>query len=155
MKLNRLSILIAASFYLTACGASPLLNHTNADGKQSPLTADAACPLKFSNSGLCAKIDWIVGPDGSNEDSFRLSFWNKETGDSSGPYVNSGHDVAVQLWMPSMGHGSSPVTVAAESTGIYRATRVFFTMPGAWEIRVRLQDGGTLVEQAIQAVNIQ
>jgi hypothetical protein len=55
----------------------------------------------------------------------------------------------VMLWMPSMGHGSSPVTVERLSTGVYRASRVFFTMKGDWEIHVQSKDGGEVHDEAV------
>jgi hypothetical protein len=41
------------------------------------------------------------------------------------------------------------VTVAKVDTGTYRATQVFFTMPGDWEIRIQRLVNGTLIEQAV------
>jgi hypothetical protein len=117
--------------------------------------ANKNCPLDYPNSNLCAKIEWIVGPNGDDgESSFFVKFWDKHTGAPEGPYADPEHDVAVQLWMPTMGHGSSPVTMAEQAVGVYKATRVSFIMPGAWNIRVKLQDGNALVEQAILPVTI-
>jgi hypothetical protein len=61
-------------------------------------------------------------------------------------------EVAVVLWMPSMGHGSSPVSVAKIDVGTYRASQVFFTMPGDWEIRIQRLVNGAVVEQAVIAL---
>jgi hypothetical protein len=44
--------------------------------------------------------------------------------------------------------------MAEQAVGVYKATRVSFIMPGAWNIRVKLQDGNALVEQAILPVTI-
>ena len=149
-------LLMTTIFTLNACEVSPLLNHENADDKKNNglNVANENCPLDFPNSGLCAKIEWIVGPSGDGENSFFVKFWGKETGTPQGPFVDPEHDDGVQLWMPSMGHGSSPVTVTEEEVGVFRATRVFFIMPGPWDIRVKLLDGATLVEQAIQSLTI-
>lgn len=153
--MKNLFFLLNALIALSACGVSPLLNHANAeDNKNNINVANENCPLDYPNAGLCAKIEWLVGPSGSGANSFTIKFWDKDTGAPAGPYVDPEHDVTVQLWMPSMGHGSSPVTVSKESTGIYKATNVFFIMPGDWDIRVKLVDGATVVEQAVQAVTI-
>lgn len=45
-------------------------------------------------------------------------------------------DLAVQLWMPSMGHGSSSVKITQLGVNKYKVTEAFFVMPGAWEVRV-------------------
>lgn len=50
----------------------------------------------------------------------------------------------VKLWMPNHGHGSTPVQLS-EAGGQCRAlTRVNFTMPGTWDVVVKLkgQDSG-------------
>ncbi len=45
-------------------------------------------------------------------------------------------DLTVKLWMPDMGHGSSPVTVTQFGVNKYKVTQAFFIMPGNWEVRV-------------------
>lgn len=154
--MKHIFLLVTALFSFSSCGASPLLNHENANDKKNIKiqVADEKCPLYFPNSDLCAKIEWIVRPSGDGENSFLIKFWDKETGNSAGPYKDPEHDLIVQLWMPSMGHGSSPVTVTEKDIGIYKAARVFFIMPGDWDIRVKLQDGDAVVEQAMQKVKI-
>lgn len=60
--------------------------------------------------------------------------------------------IAVVLWMPGMGHGSSPVTVERIDSGLYRASKVFFTMKGQWEIRFQIKNGDTIKDQAIVSI---
>jgi hypothetical protein len=70
--------------------------------------------------------------------------------------VNPNGQWLIKLWMPSMGHGSSPVkisqalgTAGAPLDGVFNVTNVFFVMPGEWEIRVIVKDGnGNLLDQA-------
>lgn len=45
-------------------------------------------------------------------------------------------DLKVELWMPHMGHGSSPVTITQFGVNKYKITEAYFIMPGAWEVRV-------------------
>jgi hypothetical protein len=48
----------------------------------------------------------------------------------------AGLDVAVEPWMPAMGHGASVVpTVSEEGGGRYVAREVDLFMPGRWELR--------------------
>jgi predicted dinucleotide-binding enzyme len=47
----------------------------------------------------------------------------------------------VKLWMPEHNHGSSAVQIGPVSEGCRLITRVNFTMPGLWEVRVELSDG--------------
>lgn len=48
--------------------------------------------------------------------------------------------IEVELWMPSMHHGSSPTYVEAApyQAGLFYVRDVFFIMSGDWEIRVTL-----------------
>lgn len=51
-----------------------------------------------------------------------------------------------KLWMPDMGHGSSPTRLTEMTPGCTKVERINFLMEGAWEIRVTLDGGdkGTL-----------
>jgi nitrogen fixation protein FixH len=52
--------------------------------------------------------------------------------------------------MPQMGHATRPVAAAAEGGGRYRAD-VDLSMPGQWEITVRIAAGGQ-VQEAVLSV---
>lgn len=155
MKKSIFSLLITI-ITLNSCGYSPARRHNNPKviDDQSLLMSHEKCPLKYPLSHLCAKIEWITGPDGDQENSFLIKFWNEQSGSPDGPYTTPSQKVFAQLWMPSMGHGSSPITLTSKSSGIYKATKVFFVMPGDWEIRVKLFKGTTLVEQSQQPLTI-
>ena len=50
-----------------------------------------------------------------------------------------GLEVAVEPFMPAMGHGTSTPTLhAAEGNGKYLLTEVYLYMPGVWELRLYL-----------------
>ena len=50
--------------------------------------------------------------------------------------------VEAKLWMNMghHGHGSGPTTIAEGENGCYDITRIDFSMPGKWEIRVKFED---------------
>lgn len=84
---------------------------------------------------------WVVQPEpvdlgvGWGEAGFVLQ-------DSDGAAA-PGRDVTCDVWMPAHGHGSSePVTTTDAGEGLYRV-EAFFTMPGEWEVRCDVVDGGT------------
>lgn len=98
------------------------------DGKGS---ADEGCRLQFK-SGLCLAWAWENAPANSEFASlifktYRLIEGQIQPEDLSGT-------AALVLWMPSMGHGSSPTTVTRIEKGLYRAAKVYFVMPGAWDL---------------------
>lgn len=144
-----------------ACGASPLLNHRNPVRNQA-LTgptdpAPDSCPLRFERAGMCARLDWVRLPSEEETGIFLLRFTRLENGSAIPADAPAGLRVAVKLWMPDMGHGSSPVKVVRPmnasgipETGLYRAEEVHFVMPGAWEIRVIFKDeSGAPADQAV------
>lgn len=159
--------------FLFACN-SPILKHASAEDQKkiSGVTATpgaeneprlaAACPLSFPKAKLCANLEWLSPPslDEEKPGRLRLRFWNSETGAASGPYVNpdsslSGAKVAVKLWMPDMGHGSSPVKIGVSKdaqgnaiTGVFDTQEVYFSMGGHWEVFIQLKQGNTVAEQS-------
>jgi hypothetical protein len=50
---------------------------------------------------------------------------------------------SVELWMPSMGHGSSPVKLSPTKNSCVEISEMEFFMPGDWEVRTSLQNGET------------
>lgn len=158
----RKSLLLGLVILLSGCGKSPLFNHVRAEDQRAsePAPRPNACPLEFPKAGLCAAISWDVMPTGETEGSFTLRFWSKATGVAADP----AQTVFVKLWMKMDNgheHGSSPVTTTKKLSspgnpipGQYQANRVFFVMAGRWQIRVQLKQGATVVEEAIQFIDV-
>ncbi|MGE0526536.1 MAG: FixH family protein [Bdellovibrionales bacterium] len=111
------------------------------------------CRAKFA-SAHCVAYAWEKMPTDADYGSFLFrTFLPSLSGDAPVPEDPKG-TVAVVLWMPSMGHGSSPVTVEHLDVGTYRASDVFFTMKGDWEIRFQVKDGGNVQDQAIIPITL-
>jgi hypothetical protein len=51
--------------------------------------------------------------------------------------------VSADLWMPSMGHGSSPVSLYPQANGCTVIRNMNFMMPGDWQVRIRMQNNDT------------
>lgn len=122
----------------------------------SPSPSPATCDVELKNSGVCLDLSWDTKPTDEEEGAFTLHFWDKTDGTIEGPYMNPPHSLKVILWMPDMGHGSSPVKTKQSTdengsaiTGVYNVTRVTFVMPGEWEIRIQLKKDGKVVDEAI------
>lgn len=108
-----------------------------------------ACPLKFS-SGLCLEWDWEKEPAESEFGSLIFKTYKLENSQVV-PQDLSG-TAALVLWMPSMGHGSSPTTVTRIEAGTYRASRVYFVMPGAWDLHFQNKDGAKVIDEAVDSL---
>lgn len=139
-----------------ACGYSPILNHDTASPEAPRRTTIHAgdCELEFPQAGLCASFEW--GGELTSEDDMTatIKFWSRADGSAAGPYRDADGEVAVQLWMPDMNHGSRKVTVQAQGEGIYSATRISFSMPGKWEVRLQIKKNGHVHEQASFLVHL-
>jgi hypothetical protein len=51
---------------------------------------------------------------------------------------------SVELWMPSMGHGSSPTQVELLEKNCFAVSELDFFMPGKWEVRADFETEGTI-----------
>lgn len=148
---------------LGACGASSHLSQdtSNKETIREIKEVDPNCPLEYPSSAgrtLCAKIFWLEGPSSPDENSYTLKFWYRDTGSADwGPYMDPEYDVFVLPWMVMKNgreHGTAPTSVSRQEPGIYKVDRVFFIMPGRWQMRIQLKDGPTLVQTAVQIIDV-
>jgi hypothetical protein len=130
-----------------ACGDSHVVN----DPQRKVETVHSQCELAFASEDLCLSAKWEIMPTASTFGSMILTFSELENPDQVVTPVN---EPFVELWMPSMGHGSSPVTMEFIETGKYRVKDVFFIMPGHWDIHYQLKNGSTVIEDVIQKIDI-
>ena len=105
--------------------------------------AQAQAPMQhltFLKGELHAHVTWEKGPTAGSESVMHVAFVDK-----THHAVELPAKLKVELWMPAMGHGSSPVTVekaldeqGAPKLGEYRVSQVYFIMSGEWEAKVTL-----------------
>ncbi len=48
-----------------------------------------------------------------------------------------------------MAHGSVPITITRLDLGTYRASNVFFVMPGDWEIHFQSKQGEEVKDEVV------
>lgn len=157
-KANSLFPLMAGAVVLSMSCNSPLLNHADANdhrNRDNGQFSDESCPLAFPAAKLCASITFASQPVEREDNEAVVRFWSMEAGSASGPYVSPTSDVGVELWMPSMGHGSAKVKVnpARDSgnaviPGVFDAMPIYFVMGGDWEVWVQLKQGKKVIERA-------
>lgn len=145
----KILLLICNLLLLTACGDSHRINDSKTEVHTEGTSAQ--CQLHFQTEDLCLKMSWDEMPTDSTFGSMTLTFTDVH---HPSQVLSPRNEPFIVLWMPSMGHGSSPVTMTLVEEGVYKATDVFFIMPGPWEIRYQLKAGETVVEEVIQAINI-
>ncbi|MDH4468894.1 MAG: FixH family protein [Bacteriovoracaceae bacterium] len=94
----------------------------------------SSCSFYFKVENICFDVEWGVRPGEAEVGDFEIVFYAPET---LAPTELS-HDLSVKLRMPSMSHPSPHVKIQKLSEGRYHVERVFFNMPGDWEIQIRL-----------------
>lgn len=107
------------------------------------------CQIRFQSSGLCLLWSWEELPTAKVAGVLQFKVVRANALDDSPMPVDSEFTPSVLLWMPDMGHGSSPTNTTRVDVGSYRVTNVFFIMPGQWEIRFQIKDGEILKDEAV------
>jgi hypothetical protein len=125
MKKTHFSFLILTLLSLSC--ARP--NYVTSDDPNVFTQADS------SSNEIQALIKWEKLQTSNDMGVFNISFFYK---DDPTTLIDPQGQVEVKLWMPSMGHGSSPVKIEKVGLGLYKVTRVYFIMPGEWEIRIQI-----------------
>lgn len=106
--------------------------------------------LVFSN-GLLAIAVWESAPAPRVENKLTLQFQRVSDLVAASPEES----VSVELWMPSMNHGSRPTVTKAIPgvVGGYEVSKIYFVMGGDWDVRVHLTaPNGQRETQSLQLV---
>lgn len=119
----------------------------------SELMRTESSVLNFKKKGLSFSVTWEVGPS-RGDNKFIMRTWNDDLGTMNGPYQAPQETLHVFLWMPSMGHGSTPVSIKTLSGGEFEISKVNFMMRGKWEIRFQLKNGNQVVDETVLPLTI-
>lgn len=124
--MNRVALTATLALLLAACTAP-------GEGVDIPSTVTGA------NGRFAFTLE---GPESLQEGSVDLTV---RVARIDGGQPVDGADVAVRVTMPAMGHTSDPEAVETAS-GAYAVDGVLLDMPGAWVVRVRVDDAGDIDE---------
>lgn len=116
---------------------------------QQAAGAKANCDIQFSSSKYCLSWFWENKPTASAEGSLIFKIYRLNAFDQTAIQLDSQELPQLVLWMPSMGHGSTPSVVQRLDVGTYRATEVFFIMPGEWDLKFQLKTGSEVTDEAL------
>ncbi|MFZ3230361.1 MAG: hypothetical protein WA160_09160 [Pseudobdellovibrio sp.] len=91
------------------------------------------------NSTICAHLNFISSLDTSTEGEFIVH--------ALIPNNIAINNLKVSLWMPSMGHGSSPVDILPlDETNYFKISNAWFVMTGDWIVRIEFESNGSVFE---------
>jgi hypothetical protein len=129
-------------------------NYPTATSPQNNTVANQnRCALSFLAASFCLATTWDKQPAVNSQSSFIIRITKVADAQTLTDLPGT---LTVVLWMPAMGHGSSPATIEKMDTGIYHVTNAYFIMPGEWEVRFQLlNDQSQVIDKAVQKIAIQ
>lgn len=123
---------------LVSCGKSPLLSRAE---KVSSNSQSLEVKQYFRTTSQDIFVNWLTNQNTSEEAKAIVILSQNGT--------NSDHldySLNAYIWMKSMGHGSSPITITKIAPGIYKLEEIYFSMPGDWQLHLTLNRNNTTVE---------
>lgn len=138
-------ILIFLFALTVSCGKSPLLLKKN---HETSIISGLESQRLFKSTNQSLQISWL-SPLSSSEEAHALIILKKNNIVSDLP-----NNTKIFLWMPEMGHGSSPIQVSRLGSGLYDLSQIYFIMPGLWQLKIQLFDGLIFKEEIIYEFDI-
>jgi hypothetical protein len=139
---------ILGLLFLISC-AEPKYLDPNADQIPEAKEKPSRCSVQWKVSGLC--FDWFWVKKASSSESGVLVFksYRLNVFDQTPIEVDLQSKPNVVLWMPSMGHGSTPTETSRMDQGTYQSKNVFFIMPGEWEMRFQIKNDTEVIDEVV------
>lgn len=111
--------------------------------------ASASCAARFNGSEHCVTIQWEREQTEREAGVFIFKVLRPNRLDST--LIPDDLPLRkVDLWMPDMSHGSAPITLERIDVGIWRASFVWFSMPGRWQIRFFGEGGNDAIVELVR-----
>lgn len=120
---------------------------------QTLAPTDKIIDQSFITVGLMFSLKWEQEPIPMRYESFLLKFYS-ESDPTRSIDPPMGLQPYVQLWMSSMNHGTSPVQIEKLEEGLYRVHKIWFSMPGEWDLRIQLKEGNIVREQVVLGITL-
>jgi len=96
------------------------------------------CSTEIKN--FCAHIGYSSQPEVNKAFEFVVDLV------ASPDALNQVKSAEVKLWMPEMGHGSSPVKIQRLDLKHFQVSDAFFVMEGAWLVKVDVKTASGTVQ---------
>lgn len=112
--------------------------------------------LRFENEGVDATLSWWKQPNVGSDSIMLIQFkdFNKNN-------ISLKSKLEVDLSMPSMGHGSSPVEIESFKDGngnalpgLFKVKEMYFTMKGVWKINLKLVTDDNRTEEHSYTIDL-
>ncbi len=140
---NSKIILFLFIFSLASCGKSPLLNKVNKNLNE--VTGSVLLSEQFAKEQLGFSLDWSVVPGLDELSSFDLKLERA---------LKINQTLNVYIWMPEMGHGSSPIVMNQLNSIDYNFSELAFIMPGLWVLHIEILENNQVVDQWQKSITL-
>jgi hypothetical protein len=120
---------------LASCGKPPIFNKVEKNVMN--VTGGIFLEEQFPNRTNSFSYKWIVAPTLSDVSSFELTLAKP---------LNANQTINAYLWMPEMGHGSSPIEIKQLSNTDYIFSELAFIMPGLWDLHIEILENNQVIE---------
>lgn len=136
-------ILCLLALTLMSCGKSPLLNKVSKNINE--IGGGILLSEQFPNEKLGFSMNWIVPPGLDDLSSFNLKLARP---------LPQAQTLNIYIWMPEMGHGSSPVEIKKMNSTDYLISEIAFIMPGLWVLHVEILENNQVVDQWQKSITL-
>ena len=135
MRNNKITLIFLTLFFMS-CGKPPLLNklHTNPEEINGQILLSEQFPIEK----LSFSINWIIKPTLENLSSYELKLARPLPQTQT---LNS------FIWMPDMGHGSSPIQISQLNATDFNLSEIAFIMPGLWVLHIEILENKQVIDQ--------
>lgn len=147
-------ILLSSILFLNTSCAEP--NYANAskpaqkpqqesNSEGSPQSPSVDCSLHLKKQDLCVAYQWTQTPVNRKTTSFYIQFYKIQN--DTAVFTDPDDSFYSYIFMTSMNHGSNRRSeVVKLETGKYEVKNIFFTMPGDWDIIIKIWKGNEVVD---------
>ena len=139
--------------FVSGCGESPLLNHVNEKRHGMGSLIQDQTAIYSIGSEYSFSLNWTEGPK-MGVSRFVLHLWKNDQGTFEGPYQDLPGILAISIFMPAMGHGSSPVKITRVNPGEYIVSEINFFMGGTWEVKFQMKENGQVHDETVLPYNL-
>ncbi|MBC85625.1 MAG: hypothetical protein CL677_00480 [Bdellovibrionaceae bacterium] len=121
-------------------------------GAEKP--SGTTCDLVFESEGLCMSWYWVQEPTTQDSGKILLKTFRLNHFDKTPVPASLSIAPVLTLWMPSMGHGSTPSVVSIVDIGTYLVEDVFFVMLGEWDLHFQIKVDGEVTDEVVVPIRI-
>ncbi|WP_081653487.1 FixH family protein [Bacteriovorax sp. DB6_IX] len=147
--IHKILFTIMVLMSLASCGDSPFLSDDEPSNsiRGTDTISTQTNELILGGLQLIPRYSATVALYENN--SINIIFLN-----SVGELTDPEYSLHLKLWMPDHGHGSFPIEITKVQDGVYKADKIFFTMPGYWDLHLQLKDGESVVEEVLWPITL-